>query len=128
MYRKIGKIEDQRQHGNENEPLKEAVFRGLLGKIPNASDEAKTQRRYQNGKSYEDGKKIKRVAGPRVGHGFFVTIVRERVAIYLATTGRVWRIAGRLDLLRWGRANRGSFLRQDRMRRCERTENRRKND
>src|SRR6266446_5683101 len=126
MYGKIGKIENQRQHGDENEPLQEAIFRTLLGKITNPSDEAKTQRQYQNDKSDKDGKKIKRVAGARVGHGFFVTVVGKRVAIYFVSTGSVRRISGRLDLLRRGCANSGSFLRQDLVRRCKRNENRRK--
>src|SRR5258707_2380283 len=112
MYGKIGKVENQRQHRDENEPLQEAIFRCLLGKIANAGDEAKAQRQYQNDKSDKYGKKIKRVAGARVGHGFLVTVVRKRVAIYFVSTGSVRRIGGRLDLLRRGGAKRGGFLRQ----------------
>src|SRR5258708_9266074 len=113
MYGKIVKVENKRQQSDENEPLQEAIFRCLLGKIANAGAEAKAQREYQNDKSDKDGKKIKRVAGARVGHGFFVTVVRKRVAIYFVSTGSVRRISGRLDLLRRGCANGGSFLRQD---------------
>src|SRR5258708_11912249 len=110
MYGKIGKVENQRQHRDENEPLQEAVFRYLLGKIANAGDEAKAQRQYQNDKSDKDGKKIKRVAGARVGHGLFVTVVRKRVEIYFVSTGSVRRIGGRLDLVRRGGGERGGFL------------------
>src|SRR5258708_26846762 len=126
MYGKIGKVENQRQHRDENEPLQEAVFGCLMGKSANAGDEAKAQRQDQNDKSDKDRKKIKRVAGARVGHGFFVTVVRKRVAIYFVSTGSFRCIGGRLDLLRRGCANRGSFLRQDLV--CKRNENRRKND
>src|SRR5258708_10468616 len=111
MYGKIGKVENQRQHRDENEPLQQAIFRCLLGKIANAGDEAKAQRQYQNDKSDKDGKKIKRVAGTRVGHGFFVAVVRKRVAIYFVATGSVRRIGGRLDPFRRGEGGRGGFLR-----------------
>src|SRR5258707_15883299 len=99
MHGKIGKIENQRQGGDKNEALQEAIFRGLLGKITNARDEAKAQRQYQNDKSDQDGKKIKRVAGAGIGHCFFVTIVRKCAAIHIVRSGIVRRVGGRLDLL-----------------------------
>src|ERR1700739_4090417 len=138
VHGKIGKIENQRQHRDKNEPLQKAVFRGLLGKVPDSGNEAEAQRRNQNDKSDEDGKKIKRVAGARVGHSFLVTIVRKGVAIYLVAAGSVRRSGGgggllwgggggRGGLLRRRRSNSGSFLRQGRMRQG-RDENGQKND
>src|SRR5260370_34954151 len=98
MYGKIGKVENQRQHGDENEPLQEAIFRCLLGKISNAGDKAKAQRQDQNDKSDKDRKKIKREAGAKVGYGFFVTVVRKRVANYFVSTESVRCMGGRSGL------------------------------
>ena len=111
--RKIGKINQKTKNWDEEKSLKKAVFRGVLRKITNASDKTKPQRKGKYGKSDENRKKVKRVTGARIGHGFLVAVVGKRVPFCFVRRGSRRRFSRRFDLLRRRSANRGSFLNRE---------------
>jgi hypothetical protein len=87
---KIAEIQRRDQQGDKHETLQPPVARDALGEIPEFSGDPEAQEEHENQNACYIRNEIENVPGTRIGDGFRVAVLRERVL--LGFLG-VWSIA-----------------------------------
>ena len=78
---KIAEIQRRDQQGNKHETLQPPVAGDAFGEIPEFSDDPEAQEEHENENARYVGNEIENVPGARIGDGFRVAVLRERVLL-----------------------------------------------